>query len=115
MTIHINNEDLKLRYSLRIFLIFENITHKSLDYNNVTMRDLIDLFYATIIGTLQREKKDFIKYEEFLDWLDDNNGEKQLSDFSSWFLNTILSQQDISDNNVKEQEIEQNSETQEKN
>ena len=103
MTININNQDIELRYSLRIFLIYENITKSSLDYNNITMSNLIDLFYATIIGTLQHAKKDFIKYEDYLDWLDENGGEKILADFSTWFLNTILAQQDIADNNIKEE------------
>jgi len=104
MTININNQDIELRYSLRIFLIYENITNRSLDYNNITMSNLVDLFYATIIGTLQHAKKDFIKYEDYLDWLDENGGEKILADFSNWFLNTILAQQDIADNNIKEEE-----------
>lgn len=106
MKININNTEIELRYSLRIFIIYENITNKSIDYNNMTMRNLLDLFYSTIIGTLQREKKDFITYETYLDWLDDNNGEKKLEEFSAWFLNAILAQQDIADNNKQVKQTE---------
>lgn len=77
MKITYNNKEYELKYSFRALMIYENITQKSFQPNTLT--DIITLFYSIVLAAA---KGDYIDYEEFIDWLDDNTGE--LNKFSEW-------------------------------
>ena len=95
MKLRINNEDIELNYSFRINLYYEEISGKSLDFQNIKSEDLVNLFYATVVATLQKLKKPTISFLDFLDCIDDNGGEKVIVDFSNWYVDIIKSQYDI--------------------
>lgn len=92
MKIKINEKEYDLHYSLRIYMIYENVANKALDQANLTISDLILLFYAAVIATLQYNKADIISYLEFLDYIDDNGGEFLVTQFGEWFAKQIETQ-----------------------
>ena len=95
MKLKINGEDLELTYSFRINLYYEEITGKSLDFQNVKSDDLVNLFYATVVSSLQKAKKPSISFLDFMDCIDDNGGERTIVDFSNWYVDTVKAQYDI--------------------
>jgi len=95
MKLKINGEDLELTYSFRINLYYEEISGKSLDFQNVKSEDLVNLFYATVVSSLQKAKKPTISFLDFLDCIDDNGGEKMIVEFSNWYVSVVKSQYDI--------------------
>ena len=103
MILKINNENIELTYSFRINVYFEQITNHSIDFNNFTANDLLNLFYCTVYATLQKAKKPVISMNDFLDIIDDNGGDKCLLKFSNWFIETMKAEYSIEDaEDVKE-------------
>lgn len=97
MKVNINNQEINLHYSVRQFIIFENITGGSLDFSNLTSyTNIINLLYSAIIGTLQYERKPLIDYNDFLDWLDTQDTNKVLADFGAWLADNMKIQSDLS-------------------
>jgi len=95
MKLNINGEELELVYSFRINLFYEEISNKSLDFTSLSANDLVNLFYSTVIASLQKAKRPNITMLEFLDVVDDNGGEKAIVDFSNWFIEVIKGQYEI--------------------
>jgi hypothetical protein len=95
MKLNINGEELELVYSFRINLFYEEISNKSLDFTSLSANDLVNLFYSTVIASLQKAKRPNITMLEFLDVIDDNGGEKVIVDFSNWFIEVIKGQYEI--------------------
>ena len=104
MTLKINGEDLELIYSFRSSIYFEQISNKSLDFNNFTGNDLMNLFYCVVIASLQKNKKPIIKMLDFMDAVDENGGDKCILEFSNWYIDTLNSQYEINDASIKEKE-----------
>ena len=92
MKIKINEKEYDLHYSLRIYMIYENVANKALDNSNLKISDLILLFYAAVVATLQYNKADLISYLEFLDYIDDNGGEQLITEFGDWFSGQLMAQ-----------------------
>ena len=107
MNIKIKDNDITLHYSVRMYIIFENITGGSLDFSNLTSyTNIINLLYSVIIGTLQYNKKQLIEYGEFLDWLDEQDTNKVLAEFGQWLADNMKIQSDLSpasDNDSKDE------------
>lgn len=82
MKITYKEKEYELKYSFRVLMIYENITNKS--FEPKTLTDMITLFYSAM---LVAGKGEYIDYEEFIDWLDDNP--EQMTLFSEW-LNNIF-------------------------
>ena len=95
MTLKINNEDITLVYSFRSSLYFEQIAGHNLDFNTLTANDLVTLFYSVTIASLQKAKKPIITMIDFLDVIDDNGGEKCLTDFTTWYVGVLKTQYDV--------------------
>ena len=95
MTLKINNEDITLLYSFRSSLYFEQIAGHNLDFNTLTANDLVTLFYSVTIASLQKAKKPIITMIDFLDVIDDNGGEKCLTDFTTWYVEVLKAQYEV--------------------
>ena len=95
MILKINNEDITLVYSFRSSLYFEQIAGHNLDFNTLTANDLVTLFYSVTIASLQKAKKPVITMIDFLDVIDDNGGEKCLSDFTTWYVDVLKAQYEV--------------------
>lgn len=95
MILKINNEDITLVYSFRSSLYFEQIAGHNLDFNTLTANDLVTLFYSVTIASLQKAKKPVITMIDFLDVIDDNGGEKCLTDFTTWYVDVIKAQYEV--------------------
>ena len=95
MTLKINNEDITLVYSFRSSLYFEQIAGHNLDFNTLTANDLVTLFYSVTIASLQKAKKPIITMIDFLDVIDDNGGEKCLTDFTTWYIGVLKTQYEV--------------------
>lgn len=95
MILKINNEDITLVYSFRSSLYFEQIAGHNLDFNTLTANDLVTLFYSVTIASLQKAKKPIITMIDFLDVIDDNGGEKCLTDFTTWYVGVLKTQYEV--------------------
>lgn len=95
MKLKINNEELELVYSFRSAVYFEQIAGHNLDFAKMSQNDLITLFYCVVIASLQKAKKPIISMLDFLDAIDDNNGEKCIVDFSNWYVKTVTAQYEV--------------------
>lgn len=106
MKIKIKDQELELAYSMRTYILFENIQGQSLSFENLnSYTSLIVLFYSAIVATIQKRKLDIsLNYDEFIDWLDENNGENMIKEFSNWFTTQLT-------NNLALQDAEQEKET----
>jgi hypothetical protein len=79
MKLTYKEKEYELKYSFRGLMIYENIMKKSFQPQNLT--DIIILFYSTLLAAA---KDEVIKYDEFLDWLDENPNE--LNRFSNFLM-----------------------------
>lgn len=95
MKIKINNEEIELVYSFRSAVYFEQITGHNLDFTKMSQNDLITLFYCVVIASLQKAKKPVITMLDFMDAIDENDGEKCIIDFSNWYVQTITAQYEV--------------------
>ena len=95
MKIKINNEEIELVYSFRSAVYFEQIAGHNLDFTKMSQNDLITLFYCVVIASLQKAKKPVITMVDFMDAIDENNGEKCIIDFSNWYVQTITAQYEV--------------------
>lgn len=93
MKVTIKEQELDLHYSMRIYIIYESMTDKSIspeDFNKMT--NVITLLYATIIATLQYNRLTAsLDWNDYIDWLDEQ-GDKLLVDFTDWFVKEVESQ-----------------------
>jgi len=89
------NETVELKYSFRSSVYFESITGHNLDFTKMSQNDLITLFYCVVIASLQKAKKPVITMLDFMDAIDENDGEKCIIDFSNWYVQTITAQYEV--------------------
>lgn len=103
MKINIKNRELELHYSLRILINYEEITGKSLDMSDFnSFSNLSKLFYAAVLASLQYNRMPLdVSWEDFLDFIDDNDGIKLMSEFGNWFANIMATNLKIEDNKKK--------------
>lgn len=95
MKLKINGEEIELIYSFRSNIYFEQITGHSVDFSNLNSQDLITLFYCIVISTLQKAKKPTLSMIDFLDVVDDNDGERCILEFSNWYVKELQAQYEI--------------------
>lgn len=79
MEITINNKTITLKRTFRSYIIYESATGKPFAPKSLT--DSITFFYCTVIASDQELE---ITFDEFLDWLDDN--ETALQEFTDWLV-----------------------------
>ena len=94
MVVKYKGEDLELRYTLRIYLIYENIMGKAVETTDYST--MVTLLYATLVATLQYQRKQIdLPYQDFLDWIDENGGLVLISKFGKWFAEQVNIQAEL--------------------
>lgn len=78
MTITIKERDIDVVFKFRTELLYEDAMEKSFTGN--TIREWVTYFYCTIIANTE---DGFIKWDEFMDWLDENTD--TFYEFISWY------------------------------
>ena len=119
MKINIKDTDLELHYSMRMYILYENILGKALNFENASSyTSVIVLFYSAIIASFQYKKLDItLTYDEYMDWLDEHNPQELLSEFSSWFASHIMSNSDLNDINeakINDADVKKNKDSKKK-
>ena len=111
MKINIKGTELELYYSMRVYLIYEQITGKTLSLQEGYYTVSVNLFYSTILASMQRNHLDLdFEYDEYLDWLDEQ-GADLIKDFINWFskimyVNTSLVKNQIDESDIKNMDSE---------
>lgn len=101
----LDGSDLELVNSFRVLLYFEQMSGHSIDLQSFTPNDIILLFYAMTIASLQKARKDVISLLDFYDVIDNNGGEKCILDFSNFYVDIIKKQSEALQNlDVEEDE-----------
>ena len=89
MEITINNQTIKLKYTFRGFMAYEQITNEA--FNPTGLKNLITLFYAFVMVS---DNQLTITFDEFIDWLDENPN--KLNDFSNFIAENNERQNSLS-------------------
>lgn len=107
-----NGKDLKLHYSMRSFVIYEEITGKSLNLEDInSLSAIVNLFYANVLASMQYSGLELtLTYNDFWNYLDDNNGPELIKEFSEWYMEHLKAQADFNKLKPKsEEEIQKSS------
>ena len=88
---------------MRIHILYENIMGKGLGFEQMqSYSAVISLYYAAIVASLQYHKRDSnVTYDEFIDWLDENN--TTMKEFTEWFIKCMTAQADKVDETVNKE------------
>lgn len=111
MKINIKGTDLELFYSMRVYLIYEQITGNTLSLKDGSYTVSVNLFYSAILASMQHYHLDLgFEYDEYLDWLDEN-GIDLIKEFIEWFLkimnvNSSLVEKQIDEKDIKKADTE---------
>lgn len=111
MKVNIKGKELDLHYSMRIYLIYETITGKTLSLQDGSYTVSVNLFYSAILASMQHYHLDLdFEYDEYLDWLDEQ-GMDLIKEFIEWFLkimnvNTSLAEKQIDETDIKNVDTE---------
>lgn len=97
MKIKVNGKDLEMHYSMRSFVIYEEITGKSLNFEDITsLSAIVNLFYSNVLASMQYAGMELtLTYNEFWNYLDDNNGPELIKEFSEWYMKHLEAQADF--------------------
>ena len=95
MKILFRGKELDLHYSMRIYIIYENIMGKGLGFDELqSYTAVISLFYAAVVASLQYNKMDSnVTYDEFINWLDEDSAPR-IQEFTNWFVGCVNAQAD---------------------
>ena len=111
MKVNIKGKELELHCSMRIYLIYETITGKTLSLETGSYTVSVNLFYSAILASMQHANLDLnFEYDEYLDWLDEQ-GMDLIKEFIEWFLkimkvNTSLAEKQIDETDIKNVDTE---------
>ena len=107
MKIKIHDNEIELRYSMRSFVIYEEIVGKSLNLEDInSLSSIAYLFYANILATMQYNGMtlDFT-YDDFWNYIDDNGGIRLITEFSEWYMKQLQAQADFNKLKPQKEEI----------
>lgn len=82
MTIKIGDREIKLRYTFRSLMLYENIQKKS--FAPETTTDVLVFMYCVIMGS---DKDIKLEFNDFLDMVDENP--VLVSEFADWLTGEI--------------------------
>lgn len=87
MKINIKDKEIELKKTFRSYVIYESITDKV--FAPKTMSDVITYFYCVVLAS---DRNLELTFDEFIDWLDENDN--ALNDFEQWLtkINEVDSQ-----------------------
>ena len=105
MKINIKGTDLELFYSMRVYLIYEQITGSTLSLKDGSYTVSVNLFYAAILASMQHYHLDLdFEYDEYLDWLDEQ-GMDLIKEFIEWFLKIMNTNNSLTEKQIDEKDI----------
>lgn len=98
MKAKIGEREIEMHYSLRMYMLYENIVGESLDYTKLeSYTTILNLFYCAVLSSMQYHKMELdLKFDEFIDWID-TEGITVLSEFSTWYTENLMLQQELVD------------------
>lgn len=111
MKVNIKGKELELFYSMRVYLIYEQITGNTLSLKDGSYTVSVNLFYSAILASMQHYHLDLdFEYDEYLDWLDEQ-GIDLIKEFIEWFLkimnvNSSLLEKQIDEKDSKNTDTE---------
>ena len=111
MKVNSKGKEWELFYSMRIYLIYEQITGNTLSLKDGSYTVSVNLFYSAILASMQHYHLDLdFEYNEYLDWLDEQ-GIDLIKEFIEWFLkimnvNTSLAEKQIDETDIKNVDTE---------
>ena len=105
MKVNIKGKELELHYSMRIYLIYETITGKTLSLETGSYTVSVNLFYSAILASMQHSNLDLnFEYDEYLDWLDEQ-GMDLIKEFIEWFLKIMNVNSSLTEKQIDEKDI----------
>lgn len=105
MKVNIKGTELDLHYSMRIYLIYETITGKTLSLESGSYTVSVNLFYSAILASMQHANLDLnFEYDEYLDWLDEQ-GMDLIKEFIEWFLKIMNVNSSLVEKQIDEKDI----------
>ena len=105
MKVNIKGKELDLHYSMRIYLIYETITGKTLSLETGSYTVSVNLFYSAILASMQHANLDLnFEYDEYLDWLDEQ-GMDLIKEFIEWFLKIMNVNSSLTEKQIDEKDI----------
>ena len=105
MKVNIKGKELELFYSMRIYLIYEQITGNTLSLKDGSYTVSVNLFYSAILASMQHANLDLnFEYDEYLDWLD-TQGMDLIKEFIEWFLKIMNVGNSLIEKQIDEKDI----------
>lgn len=97
MKVKIKGKEFELHYSMRSFVIYEEIVGKSLNFDDINnLSSIVNLFYANVLATMQYNNMNLdLTYNDFWNYIDENGGAELISEFSKWYMNQLQAQADF--------------------
>ena len=77
MKVVIKEQEIELKKTMRSYMMFESITDKAFAPKNLT--DMVTYFYCVVMSSCKGLE---LPFEEFIDWLDENDG--IMPQFTQW-------------------------------
>lgn len=97
MILKIKDREVKLKYSMRALMLYENIQNKSFAPESTT--DVLVYMFCVILSS---DKELDLTFDEFLDIVDENP--KIMVDFSNWLTSEINKDDTLSPQQEEEEE-----------
>ena len=109
MKVKIKEHEIELQYCMRMYLKYEERTGKSISFDGMSsFTGITELLYCAISATLEHKKYRnlglSLTWEEFLDWTDEQNGNKVMDEFNKWLIEVMQAQSDSSNDKNKKKE-----------
>ena len=113
MKVNIKGKELELHYSMRIYMVYETLTGKSISFSETYCSTLISLFYSAILATMQYNRMNLdLDWDSYMDWLDEQKPDI-LNEFSEWFIQCVGVNTDLEleeDNQDKKAKLDEQTE-----
>lgn len=103
MKVKIGEREIEMHYSLRMYMLYENIVGESVDYSKFnSFTDMLNLFYCAVLSSMQYHKMELdLKFDEFIDWIDTDKGIIGFTEFSAWYIEHLQLQQELIDKGIE--------------
>lgn len=102
MIVKIGEREIEMHYSLRMYILFENRLGDSVDYTKILLggkyTETLNLFYCAVISSMQYHKMELdLEFEEFMDWIDTEEGMSAVPVFCKWYIENLMLQKELQD------------------
>ena len=108
MKIKINGKEIELHYRMRSFVIYEELTGKSLNFEDInSLSAIVNLFYANVLASMQYNKMELnFTYDDFWNYIDENGSVELIQEFSEWYMSHLVAQADFNKKKPTREKIE---------